>query len=196
MRIEAACPSLVLLCIVTPAIRGLAQSPDSLAFRPGQWGAEFHVESGFAGAGALHFTSPTWAWLLDLGARYTRSAAASSGLAASNDALSLSLRIGRRRYAAITHHVAPWTAFGITALYGWQRSTRDTLTARGHSIGGGLFGTLGATWFVTPHLGLGAQWGVTALYIYQRDSDSFGDSSYNALSVSLPNMALVGQIYF
>ena len=50
--------------LLAPALA--AQTRDSIPLHKGQWGVDFRVGSGFAGAGALHFTSPTRAMLIAL----------------------------------------------------------------------------------------------------------------------------------
>jgi len=81
-----------------------AQVPDSAPFHKGQWGVDFRVGSGFAGAGALHFTSPTHAMLLDLNGGYSHGSATTvSNPAIRGSFVSASLSLGRRAY----HEVNP-----------------------------------------------------------------------------------------
>lgn len=51
---------------------GAAQSPDSLPFRKGQWGAEFNAGS-FAGLGIMRFLSPRVALIGDVSGTVVRS---------------------------------------------------------------------------------------------------------------------------
>jgi hypothetical protein len=190
---------LVVFCAVALTSYAHAQSSDSVTFRSGEWGADFQVTGGFAGAGGLRFLSPTQAWLLDLGATFAHSANAQSGSASTSNNLSLSAKVGRRRYAVVAHRVAPWVAFGLTVAYNWDELVvQDTVQGRSRGLGGGVFGTLGATWFVTPHLGLGAQWGLNVLYNHTHATIPQTTSTFssNTFRASFPNMALVGQLYF
>ena len=196
MRIRQAAVPLVLLS-TTLSSRAQAQGHDSTTFRRGEWGADFQIAGGFAGAGAFRFSSPTQAWLVDLETSLSHSSNTSPGFAGSANSVDLSLKLGRRRYATQAHSVAPWIAFGLTFAYSWHDLvTNDTVTARGRGIGGGVFGALGATWFVTPHLGVGAQWGLNVTYTHTTYNGGSGSSSSNAIQATLPNMALVGQLYF
>jgi hypothetical protein len=74
---------------------GHAQAPDSAPFHHGQWGAEFHIANGFFGAGALHFSSPTHAILVDFSTAYSHSSV--SGTASTN-AIGAAVDLGTRAY--------------------------------------------------------------------------------------------------
>ena len=112
--------------------------------------------------------------------------------------MNVSLKAGRRMYGTITHRVAPWTALGVTGVYAWQRTTAgDTVLQHSNTAGAGLFGSLGATWLITAHLGVGAQWSLLLNYAHQSiTSNVGGTSTVNSVSVSIPNVALAGQVYF
>ena len=193
MRISMASALLAIGTLTLPAA-ARAQGDQALGFRAGQWGADFQVAGGFTGAGAIKFTSPTRAWLVDLGSQVVHASGTQPGIVGSisGTSVNLSVKVGRRMYGTITHRVAPWTAVGVTASYGWLRSTTDTVT----SFGAGVFGSLGATWLITPHLGVGAQWSLIFNYSHQSTSGSVGTTKDNAINITLPNMALAGQLYF
>lgn len=185
--------ALLVTCTLTLTAPARAQGNEALGFRAGQWGADFQVAGGFYGAGAIKFTSPTGAWLVDLGSQVVHASVNQPAGNSSGTAINLSVKIGRRMYGSIAHRVAPWTAIGVTASYGWQRSTTDTAT----TVGAGVFGSLGATWLITPHLGLGAQWSLIFNYSHQSLKNGItGTTTSNSVNLTLPNMALAGQIYF
>ena len=199
MRILPA-SALPVICLVALTREARAQGDESLGFRSGQWGADFQVQGGFTGAGAIKFTSPTRAWVLDLGTGVVHASAnlfGASGTSAGTS-VNVSVKAGRRMYGAITHRVAPWTALGVTAIYSWQRATSgDTVLQHSNTSGAGLFGSIGATWLITSHLGVGAQWSLLLNYAHQSNTSNVGGTStVNSISVSIPNVALAGQLYF
>lgn len=199
MRILPA-SALLVSCLIALTMEARAQGDEPLGFRSGQWGADFQVQGGFTGAGAIKFTSPTRAWVLDLGTAVVHASANLPGTSATSagTSVNLSMKAGRRMYGTITHRVAPWTALGVTAVYAWQRATSgDTVLQHSNTAGAGLFGSLGATWLITAHLGVGAQWSLLLNYAHQSfTSNVSGTSTVNSISVSIPNVALAGQVYF
>jgi len=189
VRVVAAAVAAFLLA---PA--AVAQVPDAALFHRGQWGVDFRVGSGFTGAGALHFTSPTRATLLDLSSAYSHAAntAASPALRASN--VNATLSLGTRAYHSVDPHIYRWTTLGLSFAYSRQSATQGTVTQRVQGIGTGVFANLGATWLVTPHLGLGAQWQADLTYTHNSASAAAGTS--DVVTVGLARVALTGQLYF
>jgi hypothetical protein len=182
------------LAAFLPAPPLVAQVPDSGLFHPGQWGVDFRIGSGFAGAGALHFTSPTHATLLDLSGGYnhtSNTAASAAGLRTSN--VSGVLSLGRRAYHRVDPHVHRWTTFGFSFLYNRQSSTQGTVTQTSRGVGTGVFVNIGGMWLVTPHLGLGGQWQVDLTYTHNGTS---ARTTSDVVTVGLARVALTGQFYF
>jgi len=182
-----------LLSIPTP---GCAQTGDSLAFHKAQWGTEFNFGFGFVAAGVLYFTSPTHAFLLDIGTGYARSSGSARSGAYSASAVSVATRVGTRAYRAFGRRLYRLTTVGVSVAYSRNESTQDTLRFNSEGIGAGLFADLGATWLVTPHLGIGAKAGATITYTRATFTGSFGSGSENRLRISVGDVALVGQVYF
>jgi hypothetical protein len=178
----------------------LAQAPDSALFHRGQWGVDFRIGGGFAGAGALHFTSPTHAILFDLSGAYRHSSYtdATPTVRATNGDGTLSLGLGSRSYHPLGAHLYRWTTLGASFLYDRQSSTtQDTVTQTSQGLGAGVFVNIGATWLVTPHLGLGAQWQVDLTYTHNSvSSTSYGSGTSDNVTVGLARVALTGQLYF
>lgn len=166
-----------------------AQTPDLVALHPGQWGAEFQIGNGFFGAGALRFTSPTHAWLLDLSAGYDHTTA--PGAPITNSTV-LGLDLGTRAYRSFGRRLERLITFG--AVFSYARQRGGGVTAQ--SIGGGPFASLGATWLITPHLGVGAQWRADITYTHGTVSFIGGSGKSDDLRVSLGGMRLMGQLYF
>ena len=184
----------VVLLSATPFLPRIAaaQNSDSALFHRGQWGAEFNISSGFFGAGALRFTSPTHAWLADLAAAYNHFSNA-GGSGASLNQENVSLRLGSRAYHPMGRRLYRHLTFGTSVAYTHQ-SSNSGASANLYAVG--LFGDLGATWFVAPHLGIGARWGATILYLHGKTTVGGISTSSEAITSSLGNVELSGQLTF
>ena len=184
---------IVSLWMISMALRGTAtaQAPDSLRFHRGEWGVEFNIANGFFGAGALHFTSPTHAWLAALDGEYTHGHA-SGPLLTSINAGSVALELGTRGYHSFNPRLYRVTSLGALLNYSRQTGSGTSLT----SDGVGLFGDLGATWLVTPHLGLGARWRVSVAYFHGKATGAGGTTMVDAVTLSAATVLLTGQLYF
>jgi hypothetical protein len=193
LRLLALFATLVTVAAFFPSPALAAQDPDSALFHRGQWGVDFRIGGGFAGAGALHFTSPTHATLLDLSGGYSHASNTADSLTfrATNGSTTLSL--GSRAYHPLGPGLYRWTTLGLLFLYDRQSATQDTVTQTSQGLGAGVFVNVGATWLVTPHLGLGAQWQVDLTYAHYASS-GFGTS--DIVTVGLARAALTGQLYF
>ena len=113
LRFLASLAPLLSLAAFLPASALAAQVPDSVLFHPGQWGVDFRIGSGFAGAGALHFTSPTHATFLDLSGGYKHTSNTAAALRISN--LTGALSLGRRAYHRVDPHIYRWTTSGFNS---------------------------------------------------------------------------------
>lgn len=79
-------------------------------------------------------------------------------------------------------HIAGGGRFGSSDLNGWRT---------------GVFGDLGASYLITPHLGIGATAGATINYtaFLSRGSSGFKSRTWQ-LGGSAPNAAFVATLYF
>ena len=189
-------PCLVLALSVPEAVVR-AQTPDSVGFHRGQWGTEFTIGSGFAAAGILRFSTPTRAVLLDVGADYSHSSSTTGssiiGMSSfTGDDVDLTLRLGTRSYRSIGRNLYRIVTLGASANYQWEAVRQDSTRTTLHVIGGGVFADIGATWLVTPHLGLGARFGAAVGYSH----NNLPNSDASRFWVSIGNVALAGQLYF
>lgn len=182
------------LSIVGATLCGIAtaQTSDSLRFHRSQWGVEFNIANGFFGAGALKFTSPTHAWVAALDGEYSHNHATGPALTSFN-AGSLAIELGTRGYHAFSSRLYRVTTLGALLNY-----SRETLS-NGASLttdGVGLFGDLGATWLVTPHLGIGARWRASVTYAHGKTTGSVGNNLVDSVILSAGTVLLTGQLYF
>ena len=169
-----------------------AQLTDSMAFHRGQWGAEFQIGSGFFGAGTLHFTSPTHAWLMNASAAYAHTSGSGFGVSTVNTG-SIALDLGTRAYRSFGRRLYRLTTFGVSLSYSRQTTNLGTTT---QLLGGGPFADLGATWLVTPHLGIGARWRAAIAYTHGKASGGGSSSTVDYVRVSVDGVVLTGQLYF
>jgi hypothetical protein len=143
-----------------------AQQSEPLMPRSGSWGAEA-VYGGANSANLLRFSSPTAAWLAGLSFNVVRQTDDASGFpGAVNQSYllgSVDARVGRRWWrGGAGEHVRPLSGLGLlgglssgSGLQSW-------------SAGG--YGELGATYFFSPHVSLGATGEVAAGYSHERFS--------------------------
>ena len=199
---------LAALLVVAPRV-GRAQAPaaaDSLPFARGQWGVQVTGGASLVSVGALRFTSPRAAWLLDVAAGVTRSEtrvepgpdsplppdAGASQVTSSGGA---NVRVGRRYYRPLGRSVATFATAGVSASYAGARSTQPG-SLRTTTLGGGLFGDLGATYFVTPHLGLGASVTLDASYARSRGSGGGATARASSVGVQLQRPLALVTLFF
>ena len=132
----------------------------STPFRRGQWAAQFSLGSGFTSLGFLKFRSPTRALVFDLrlgGAHRERSFEDSTGshfLGLDSDAFT-QLRFGWRGYRGGATKVVAHYTIGVLAGLDHNAGTGLGSSTQDNTWTGGVFGDLGATYLVTPQLGLG-----------------------------------------
>ena len=176
-----------------------AQQPqvavDSLPFREGQWGAEFAINDGTFGLGVLRFRSARRAWLLDasIGASWSHTEGGFSGEETGRSVF-VRLRAGPRRYRPIASGAAAYLGTGLTGAYAWSV---DGISRR-QLWDAGVYGELGAVYFVTRRLSLGARVEAAASYAVSRQTASNPSFDYrdSRFSVGLTPVRIVGALYF
>ena len=170
-----------------------AQGADSAMFHRGQWGADFIIGNGFFGAGALRFTNPGHAWLVDVGANYQHTSGTTNGANNSGNSETFTVEVGSRSYHAMNRRLYGLTTVGASFNYGRSSINGGPI---GRSSGGSLFGDLGAAWFVTPHLGVGARWRAALSYLHLHTTFAGNETTLNAVGLSLGTVVLTGQLTF
>ena len=139
-------------------------------FRRGQWAAQFQAGSSGASLGFVKFRSPTRALVLDLrlgGSHSENSVTDTSGTrftGLSSDAFT-QLRFGWRRYQTGTERVVSHYTLGLLAGFDHDAGSGFGSSLQRNSWTAGLFGDVGGTYLVTPHLGLGALAAVSLSYM-------------------------------
>lgn len=155
----------VLLCILAVPLSLSAQDSTartgSTPFRRGQWAAQFAAGFDFSTVGFLKFRSPTRALLLDvrLGGGHSEMLtgdSTGSQFAGLNSNAFTQLRFGWRRYRGGEPRIATHYTLGVLGGFDHSASSFSGSSQQRNGWTAGLFGDLGATYLVTPHLGLGA----------------------------------------
>jgi hypothetical protein len=156
--------ALLAAALLTAASTMHAQTTDPVMPRAGAWGAEA-VYGGSASANLLRFSSPTAAWLAGLSfnaIRQTDDVSIFPGSANQSNYLgSLDVRVGGRWWRGTAgERVRPLSGLGllggVSSGAGFQSWTA------------GGYGELGASYFFSPHLSLGATGEMAAGYIHDR----------------------------
>lgn len=135
-------------------------------FRVGQWGAQFIASSNFVGAGVLRFRSPQTAWTLDGTVAISTSSNSQqspSFRVGDFSSASASTRLGLRRYGEPHGPIRSFYGAGVHAGFG--RTSSEAAQLVGYPplkqtmtfYRAGAFGEVGASYFVTSHLALGAR---------------------------------------
>ena len=161
-------------------------------FHAKQWGADFAVGFGFAGVGAIHFTAPDRAVVMDLAGNVSSSTSNGGGARGNNNNATLSL--GMRRYRGVAPSVQMYHTLGLEANYSHNYNAAAASTTNGW--GAGVFGELGGGWMVSPHLMLGANWRVDATYDHTSTKTAGGTTSGHTLDLSFGGVSLIGQLFF
>jgi hypothetical protein len=158
-----------------------AQQPDSTTFRRGQWGTEFALGSSYQSLGVLRFATPARAWIGYLGVSVNDTRGDdqtnSEGFPVGTSSSSLrrgEVRVGHRWYRPLADHVAQHLTIGALASSTRQASGPNALPNLEQSeSGAGVFADVGALWFVTPRLSLGAAWTTEATFTREKARGGF-----------------------
>lgn len=179
---------------------------DTTPFRRGQWGLQFGGGFGFGSLGAVRFTSPRAAWVFDLrldgghGAnRYrTTTGTGDTTLESFTSHATASVRAGRRVYAGRGPQVVSFAGLGVIGSFAHDADGREgdySIERNGWSAG--AYGEVGATYLVSPRLGLGATASASATYQRSTVEDSRGGRSRGwEYRLAGPGIALVATLYF
>jgi hypothetical protein len=166
---------------------------DSLPFRRGQWGAVFAINDGTVGLGALWFRSARKAWLINADVNALSSETESSYFGDSDYRdVFVNLRAGPRRYHSIAAGAAAYLGTGLTGGYSW--ALRDDVHRQTWQAG--AYGELGALYFVTRRLSLGAQVELFASYYMSHEISPMDESRDRSVSVGTGPIRIVGALYF
>lgn len=201
--------ALLVMVATAPAALSAQDSTvaDSTPFRRGQWAAQFGAGFNFSGLGALLFTSPTRAWLLDarLEAGHTNdrftvsTATGDTTITDFNSSGSVIVRVGTRAYAPNGRQLVTFHTLGVSGgfLHGaGGRSSGGGSESNGWNAG--VFGELGASYLFAPRLSIGGVAGVAFTYARAAGRSSSGNYRFRDWSYrfSTSGVAFVATLYF
>jgi hypothetical protein len=195
----------VLLGALGPALRAQqAAPPDTTPFKRGQWALQFGGGVYFGSLGALKFTSPRSAWLIDFQfngghSREQYLVRPDSVVDAITSTARFTSRLGRRAYQP--HQVvASYETVGILGGLAHDCFGGSAFPGSAHCSNGwtaGAFADVGAVYLVTPHFSLGGAVGIS--FAYSRTTTrSPGQGSVSSWSYtgSLGALSLNTTLYF
>lgn len=187
--------SLIAACVLGLPSTTLAQRAvtDSV-LRKGEWGAEVVLGPSITGASVLRFLSSRTALVVGANASVSHSKhEIDDGFSfpdQSSTQSNIDGRLGLRRYhSSAREHLHPLVGVGVRSIY-------TKLAADSHAWTAGGYGELGAIYFFTPHLSLGATGEVSALYskTTQRANNTKATSTSTAVNASL--VRVLASVYF
>lgn len=182
--------------LIVPSLLLAQEIParDTLGPRAGVWAAEVGVGTGVSGT-LLRFRSPATAWLLGIEGFVAESREEMTNPFTGDETvtstqLDLSGRIGLRRYRTTQSALRPFTSAGLAG--GLTRFNGS----RGWAAG--VFAELGATYFFSPHVSLGAVGGLQASYGRVRGEFQPDGFSFRARRITVSGNAVqvLGAVYF
>jgi hypothetical protein len=149
---------------------------DDSAFHAGQWALQFGGGANLFSLGALKFTSPRSATLVDVdlyAVIVNGHRTDFSGTAESDDKVTqLNVRLGKRSYRAPHGKIVSFHSLAIEGGYYGRLLDFQFGRARIRQWNAGLYWEVGAAYRVTPSLSLGGSASVSAGYLYQRQENT------------------------
>jgi len=183
--------------LVAPMVASAQQSPpaDSVP-HAGEWAAEAAVTPSATGASLLRFRSRTFAWVLGADFNTARSKSEFSGpvvgdVENTSSFTAVTARLGVRSYRQSgTERLRP--VLGAGAVGNFSRASGDARLWRA-----GVYGELGAMYFVASHLSLGATGELQASYVKQTQGNANGaKTKATTTSVGGSLVRLLVSVYF
>jgi len=179
---------------------------DSIPFHQRQWAAQFAGGTSFASLGALRFTAPTRAWLVDFrftgGHSHDRQYVADTlvGDGYTSNA-NIDTRIGRRFYQGRGKSVVSFQTVGVLGGYAHACSAFKGLTVSGNSCSNGwtagAFGELGGAYLITHSFSIGGT--ATVAFSYERTTQRSSSGAVAkgwAYSGSIQGLSFAATVYF
>ena len=163
------------LPLLTALLLTQAAPTDSLPFHRRQWAAQFAGGLDFASLGFLKFRSPRRALMVDIrvdgghGEDLVTDSTGTHFYGVGSHA-DLVLRFGWRRYHPAGQKVAAYHSLGLVAGFTHSVAVMPGFRSIANGWNGGVFGDIGASYFLTSRLSLGATVGAEIRYtdVYQQ----------------------------
>jgi len=155
----------------------LVAQEDSAAFHAGQWAVQFGGGLNLFSLGALKFTGPRRAWLLDVGVSAVivngkLTDTFGGGTTDANDHFTgLNVRVGRRFYGGGRGKITPFHSLALEGGY----QNREIKQATGRLVTsqsyGGVYWEVGAAYRIAPALSVGGTASISGGYLHRRQED-------------------------
>jgi hypothetical protein len=167
--------------LLLPATLHAQRNASSAPFRSGQWGAEFSASNDFQSLGMMRFFSPRRALAFDAQLENASTSVDGSDAETSNSTYGLS--VGYRMYRNVTTGVVGHLTGGLRVNSNSTKITSGAgATTENSTRGYGPFAEVGASYFITPHLSLGAAYGFQ--YLMTSSKNGATESSGHTLGSS------------
>ncbi len=176
---------------------------DSTSFHGGQWAVQFGGGLNLFNLGALRFTSPKRAWLLDVGV----SAVIVNGKLTDNFGggttkahdhfTAVNARLGKRFYGGGRGKVAPFHSLALEGGY-QNREVAPVVGARQviNQWYAGLYWEVGASYRIAPSLSVGGTGSISGGYLHQKQEDAASTFKGHGFYLDGVQVQLVVGIYF
>lgn len=190
------------LPLLTALLLTQATPTDSLPFHTGQWAAQFQGGFSFTSLGFLKFRSPAKALVLDIrvGGSHSEDLATDSTGPHFGDLRSqafITLRFGWRHYHPSGAKIAGYYSLGGIAGFTHAVSVSPGFRSQSNGWNTGVFGDVGASYFLTPKVSLGATIGADLGYSVSYARDTFGNKNRRwTLGGTAPGVTFVAALYF
>ena len=175
---------------------------DTTGFRAGQWGLQFGAGSGFgvANVGILRFSSPRSALMLrlDFSGEFLNGTRTGVGVSEDQDERSVfaAAGLGKRFYQASRHKVRSFQSIGVFGSYQDNKQSFAGTVFRTNDWRAGLFGELGAGYWITPNVSLGGTATVSGGRSHRQTENGTDEVSETGWFVSAVDVLLVVGLYF
>jgi hypothetical protein len=179
--------------LVVPAIGYAQQTPTDSVPRAHSWGAEVFLGSGGTGASILRFQSPRFALLFGADFSMSHIDQTIDGGTSTVTQSNLGARFGVRSYRhSSAERLRPVIGFGARASYAKGSPDVRIWTT-------GVYGELGAMYFLTPHVSLGGTGELQASYGKRKQTTGIAgqievEQTTTVISASLMRVMLA--VYF
>ncbi len=181
-------------------------APDTIPFHRHQWAAQFAGGTTFASLGALRFTAPTRAWLVDFrftgGHSHDRQYVADTLVGDGyTSKANIDTRIGRRFYQGRGKSVVSFQTVGVLGGYAHNCSAFKGPAFSGRSCSNGwtagAYGELGGAYLITRRFSIGGTATVTFSYERTTQRSSSGAVAKGwAYSGSIQGLSFAATVYF
>lgn len=193
--------SLTPLVVLIPLTLAAQESSlDTAGFRAGQWGVQVGTSGSLMNVGILHFSSPRSAWLLrvDFFGQFLNGSQTTLGTTsdANERLVEVGLGVGKRFYQAPRHKVRSFQSIGVAGSYLDQKQNLGGSPFTFSTWSAGPFAEVGAGFWITPNLSLGATATANAGYSHRKNDSPSNTLSENGWFVSGVNVFLVVGLYF